>query len=38
VRRIPVVEDGVPVGIVSIGELAVEKDERSALSAAPPNA
>jgi CBS domain-containing protein len=41
VRRIPVVEDGVPVGIVSIGDLALEKDNQSALSdvsAAPPSA
>jgi CBS domain-containing protein len=41
VRRVPVVEDGIPVGIVSIGDLALEKDNQSALSevsAAPPNA
>lgn len=40
IRRIPVVEDGRPVGIVSIGDLAIELDERSALSdisAAPPS-
>ncbi len=40
VRRLPVVEDGRPVGIVSIGDLAVEKDTDSALadiSAARPN-
>jgi len=40
VRRIPVVEGGKPVGMVSIGDLAMERDERSALasiSAAPPN-
>lgn len=40
VRRIPVVQDGRPAGIVSIGDLAIERDERSALvdvSAAPPN-
>ncbi len=40
VRRIPVVEDARPVGIVSIGDLALERDEGSALadvSAAPPN-
>lgn len=39
VRRIPVVENGEPIGIVSLGDLAVER-ERSALadiSAAPPN-
>lgn len=32
VRRIPVVQDGSPVGVVSIGDLALEKDRRSALS------
>lgn len=40
VRRLPVVENGQPVGIVSIGDLAVERDPDSALadiSAAPPN-
>jgi CBS domain-containing protein len=40
IRRIPVVEDGVPRGIVSIGDLAAQRDERSALaaiSAADPN-
>jgi CBS domain-containing protein len=40
VRRVPVVRDDVPVGIVSIGDLAVEKDPKSALagiSAAAPN-
>jgi CBS domain-containing protein len=40
VRRLPVVDSGRPVGIVSIGDLAIEEDERSALaaiSAAPPN-
>jgi CBS domain-containing protein len=40
VRRIPVVQDGTPVGVVSIGDLALEKDRHSALSdisAAPPN-
>jgi CBS domain-containing protein len=39
-RRLPVVEGGQPVGIVSIGDLAVERDGTSALadiSAAPPN-
>jgi len=39
-RRLPVVEKGKPVGIVSIGDLAMERDEDSALadiSAAPPN-
>jgi CBS domain-containing protein len=40
VRRLPVVQDGRPVGIVSLGDLAVELDPDSALadiSAAPPN-
>ncbi len=32
VRRVPVVEDGRPVGIVSIGDLAVERDPDSALA------
>ena len=40
VRRLPVVENGRPVGIVSLGDLAVERDRNSALadiSSAPPN-
>lgn len=40
IRRLPVVDSGKPVGIVSIGDLAVKRDEKSALadiSAAPPN-
>lgn len=40
IRRLPVVEDGRAVGIVSLGDLAVERDPDSALadiSAAPPN-
>ncbi|MFC3572562.1 CBS domain-containing protein [Streptomyces yaanensis] len=40
VRRIPVVEGGHPVGIVSLGDLAIERDPGSALgdiSAARPN-
>lgn len=40
VRRIPVLDKGAPVGIVSIGDVALTWDERSALadvSAAPPN-
>jgi CBS domain-containing protein len=40
VRRLPVVENGRAVGIVSIGDLALERDPQSALSdisAAPPN-
>jgi CBS domain-containing protein len=39
-RRIPVVSDGELVGIISLGDLAVERDPGSALgdiSAAPPN-
>ena len=32
VRRVPVVDDGKPVGIVSIGDLAIERDEGSALA------
>lgn len=41
VRRLPVVDHGRPVGIVSLGDLARERDPYSALggiSAAPPNA
>ncbi|SNT58920.1 CBS domain-containing protein [Actinomadura meyerae] len=40
VRRIPVVDGDRPIGMVSIGDLAVQRDERSALadiSAEPPN-
>ncbi len=40
VRRVPVVEAGKPIGIVSIGDLAIERDDDSALadiSAAEPN-
>jgi CBS domain-containing protein len=39
-RRLPVVDDGAAVGIVSLGDLAVESDPKSALggiSAARPN-
>jgi CBS domain-containing protein len=39
-RHLPVVQDHKPVGIVSIGDLAIERDRESALadiSAAPPN-
>ncbi|MGH9183219.1 MAG: CBS domain-containing protein [Acidimicrobiales bacterium] len=32
IRRLPVVEGGRPVGIVSLGDLAVERDPRSALA------
>jgi CBS domain-containing protein len=40
IRRVPVVDGGRPVGIVSLGDLAVERDSKSALadiSAAEPN-
>jgi CBS domain-containing protein len=40
IRRLPVVEDGRPVGIVSLGDLAAERDPQSALgqiSQAPPD-
>jgi CBS domain-containing protein len=40
IRRLPVVEHGQPVGIVSLGDLAVTQEPHSALSnisAAPPN-
>jgi CBS domain-containing protein len=40
IRRLPVVDRGTPVGVVSIGDLAIERDPRSALadiSQAPPN-
>jgi CBS domain-containing protein len=40
VRRVPVIQDGRPVGILSLGDLAVERDSGSALadiSAAAPN-
>ncbi len=40
IRRIPIVEGGRPVGIVSIGDLAVQRDPDSALadiSASDPN-
>jgi CBS domain-containing protein len=32
VRRVPVVEGGRPIGIVSIGDLAIERDSSSALA------
>jgi CBS domain-containing protein len=41
VRRVPVVENGVAVGIVSLGDLALERDAKSVLgqiSRATPNA
>ena len=40
VRRLPVLEKGKAIGVVSIGDLALERDPASALadiSAAPPN-
>jgi CBS domain-containing protein len=40
IRRLPILEDGRPVGIVSLGDLEVERSPGSALggiSAAPPN-
>jgi CBS domain-containing protein len=38
VRRIPVVKNGIPVGIVSIGDLAPDKDALLDVSAGPPDA
>ena len=32
VRRVPVVRDGRPVGVLSIGDMAIERDEQSALA------
>jgi CBS domain-containing protein len=40
VRRVPVIDNGQPIGVVSIGDLAIEKDPGSALgdiSSQPPN-
>ncbi len=40
IRRLPVVDDGRLVGVVSLGDLAMERDPKSALadiSEAPPN-
>ena len=31
-RRVPVEDGGRPVGVLSIGDLAMERDERSALA------
>jgi CBS domain-containing protein len=39
-RRVPVCEDGKPIGIVTLGDLAIERDGRSvlaAISSSPPN-
>ena len=33
IRRLPVAEDGTPVGILSLGDLAMEFDEQSVLAA-----
>jgi CBS domain-containing protein len=35
VRRIPILADGVPVGVVSVGDLALEKGERAVLPGVP---
>jgi signal-transduction protein with cAMP-binding, CBS, and nucleotidyltransferase domain len=40
IRRLPVVEEGRLVGVVSLGDLAIDREKRSALgtiSAARPN-
>jgi CBS domain-containing protein len=40
IRRVPIVENGRPLGIVSLGDLAIKRDHESALgkiSAAPPS-
>jgi signal-transduction protein with cAMP-binding, CBS, and nucleotidyltransferase domain len=40
IRRIPVVQDGRPAGIVSLGDLAIERDTDSVLAdiaSEPPN-
>jgi CBS domain-containing protein len=40
IRRLPVVENGQPVGIISLGDLTVEEDPHSTIdriSSAPPN-
>jgi signal-transduction protein with cAMP-binding, CBS, and nucleotidyltransferase domain len=39
-RRLPITDDGRPVGVVSLGDVAMEQDPNSALagiSEAPPN-
>lgn len=35
VRRIPILADGIPVGVPSVGDLALEKGERQVLSGVP---
>jgi CBS domain-containing protein len=37
VRRIPVLQDGTPVGVVSVGDLALGQDATSALSGVSPD-
>jgi CBS domain-containing protein len=32
IRRLPVVEDGKPVGVISLGDLAIDRDPDSALA------
>jgi CBS domain-containing protein len=32
VRRIPVVDDGIAIGIISIGDMAIQRDGKSALA------
>ena len=39
-RRVPVIEDGTAIGIVTLGDLAIERDSSStlaAISSSPPN-
>ena len=35
VRRIPIVQDGTPVGVVSLGDLALQKDQAQVTAARP---
>jgi CBS domain-containing protein len=35
VRRIPIVQDGTPVGVVSLGDLALQKDQAQVTAAVP---